>query len=255
MVGVAADDGVAVFLSGEFTGAAADFVGAADEDFALAFGQAGDVVGAVEFLQAEVDAVGEPGEDGVVFNEVVEDVAVDDEDVAGAGGEGEFFDDGDAEEVGDDFGGAVVVADDPDDVDFVGEVTDLGEDFPVGFLEAAEVDGVEDVAVDDEAAGADVVVEDLLEEGGDGFGLAVFGTEVEVGNDDGVEEVGGGVGIAGDGRRGEEFWGEMGGQERGGFDVLGRDHSTLRASCPRTASYGNHRMCGLGRGLFRVKNS
>ena len=190
MVGVAADDGVAVFPGGEFAGAAADFVGAADEDFALALGEAGDVVGAVEFLQAPVDAVGEPGEDGMVFDEVVEDVAVDDEDVARGGGEEEFFDDGDAEEVGDNFGGAVVVADDPDDVDFVGEVSDLGEDFPVGFFEAAEVDGVEDVAVDDEAAGADFVVEDLLEEGGDGFGLAVFGAEVEVGDDDGVEEVG-----------------------------------------------------------------
>ena len=157
--------------------------------------------------------------------------------------------------MGDDFGGAVVVADDPDDIDFVGEVADLGEDFPVGFLEAAEVDGVEDVAVDDEAAGADFVVEDLLEEGGDGFGLAVFGAEVEVGDDDGVEEVWGFFGVFGDRRGDEEFGGKMGGEERGGFDGLDRDHSTLRASCPDTASCINHRKCGLGRGLFRVKNS
>ncbi len=187
VVGVSADDGAAVETGGELAGAIADFVGATDEDFGFAFGEAGDVVGAVDFLEEEIGEVGDPGEDGVVFDEVVEGVAVDDEDGFFAGGENVLFDHADAEEVRDDIGGAVVVAGDPDDVNLVGKVADLRKHFPVGLFEPAEVDGVEDVAVDDELACAEVAVEEALEEVGDGFGLAIFRAEVEVGDDDGVE--------------------------------------------------------------------
>lgn len=187
LMGVAADDAVAVVSGGEVACAVADAFDAAYEDLAFALGEAGDVVGAVDFLEQPVAGIGEAGEDGVVFDEAVELVAVDDEEAAAGGAEDVLLDDGDAQEVGDDVGGAVVVAGDPDGFELVGEVADLGEDFPVGFLEAAEVDGIEDVAVDDEAAGADVAIEEGLEEGGAGFGLAVFGTQVDVGDDDGVE--------------------------------------------------------------------
>ena len=137
----------------------------------------------------------------MIVDEVVELVAVDDEDLRVAGGEDVLFDDADAQQVGDDIGGAIVIAGDPDDLDFVGEVADLGEDFPVGFFEAAEVDGVEDVAVDDEAAGGEAAIEDVLEEGGDGLGLAVIGAQVKVGDDEGIE-AGGAGGVGGWGSRG-----------------------------------------------------
>ena len=89
----------------------------------------------VDLLEDPVGDVGEPGENGVVVDEVVVLMTVDDEDFFRAGLEDEFLLDAYTQEMGDDFGGAVVVACDPDDFDFVAEVADLGEDFPVGFLE------------------------------------------------------------------------------------------------------------------------
>ena len=62
----------------------------------------------------------------------------------------------------------------------------------MGLVEAAEIDGVENVAVDYQAASLQVAIEDVLEECGGGFGKAVIGAQVKVGDDQCVEA--GGVG-------------------------------------------------------------
>jgi hypothetical protein len=55
--------------------------------------------------------------------------------------------------VGDDFRGAIVVTVDPDDLNLVGELSQERQDSPVLFLEAPKVDGIKDVAVEDEPLG------------------------------------------------------------------------------------------------------
>jgi hypothetical protein len=189
-MGMPAEDGVAAALVGTSGGAGSDLARAANKCLGAFFGETGDVVRAIDLLEEPVGGIGNPGEKGVVGDEVIKLVAVDDEDFAGAGAEDEFLDDGNAEKVGDNVRGAVVVAGDPDEIEFVGEVADEGEHFPVRFFQAPEVDGVKDIAVDDETAGFYFAIEDGLEESSGGLGLAVVGAEMNVGDDDGIKEVG-----------------------------------------------------------------
>jgi hypothetical protein len=54
--------------------------------------------------------------------------------------------------VRDDFGRAVVITAHPDDVDSIGEPADQGENLPMPFSQPAEIDRVEHISVEDEAA-------------------------------------------------------------------------------------------------------
>ena len=195
-------------------------------------GEAGAVVRAVEFLQAEIDAVGEPSEDGVVFDEVVEDVAVDNEDVARAGGEGEFFDDGDAKEV-------ETISAGPSWLPTIQTTSILSErcriwerTFQWCLLSRRKSMESKTSPLMMRLAEERISLSRIC------WRKAVTGlawqfsarAEVEVGDDDGVEEAGGGVGIVGEGRRGEEFGGKVGGKRPAVVVSMssGRDHSTFR---------------------------
>jgi hypothetical protein len=131
VMGVPAEHGITASFTGAARGAGADLGGTTDEGFGAFLGEAGDVMSTVDLLEQPINRVAQPGDDGVVLDEVVELMAVDDENLAAPRAEDELFDDRDAQEVGDDIGGAVVIAGDPDDLDFVRKVADLGEDFPV----------------------------------------------------------------------------------------------------------------------------
>src|SRR5262249_48883280 len=80
----------------------------------------------------------------------------------------------------------------------VGQLADERQDLPVVPGEPGEVDGVEDVAVEDEAGGRQLAVDDLLEDLADAPCLAGGAAEGDGGPDDGVEHRGG---PAGGGRR------------------------------------------------------
>ena len=131
-MGVAADGGGTVFFGGAAAGAGLDLVGTTDEGFGAAFGKARHVVAAVDFLQEPVNSIGNPGENGVIVDEVIELMAVDDQYLFMARAEDEFLDDLHAQEVRDDIGRAVVIAGDPDDLDFVREVANLGRGLSSG---------------------------------------------------------------------------------------------------------------------------
>ena len=70
----------------------------------------------------------------------------------------------DAEQVGNDLGRAVVVPADPDDFQMVGELTEERKDFPVCLDQPPEVERIEQIAVEDQPAGANVAVHESFEE-------------------------------------------------------------------------------------------
>src|SRR5262249_22588117 len=120
-MGVATADHGAVSLAGVLDGAVGNLAGAAEEGLAAVLGQLGEAVRAVEDLEEAVGDVSHPGQEGEVLDETIEEMAMQEEDALGSAFEDILILDGDAEEVGNDLSGAVVVAGEPDDLDVIGE--------------------------------------------------------------------------------------------------------------------------------------
>ncbi len=94
---------------------------------------------------------------------------------------------------------AVMVAADPGDPDPAGELPEQGEDLPVTLVQAPEVDGIEDITVEDQLPGGNLGGFDFLEERDEEIFLADGAAKVEVGNDDAVVDrvkAAGGLGTA-----------------------------------------------------------
>ena len=100
-------------------GPEADLLDVPQEDLALRLRESRDAVCLVDMLQEPVDEVGEPRDGGMRLDEIVELVAVEDQDFLSGASHRMRIDDGDAEEMRDNFSGAVVVAADPGDADRV----------------------------------------------------------------------------------------------------------------------------------------
>src|SRR5262249_36109276 len=124
--------------------------GAAEKRLTAPLGQLGEVVSAVQPLEKEINAVADPGQNGVGVEKVVEGVSVQYQNFAAARDQHVLILDGDAEQVGDDLGRAVVIATYPGDIDAVGKFTQERKHLPVILREPAKVDGIEDVTVQDE---------------------------------------------------------------------------------------------------------
>ena len=71
-------------------------------------------------LQDAIDLVGDPRHPRVGLDELVEDVAVEDQDLLPARLEDVLVLDDDAQEMGDDLGRAIVIASEPNDLDLIG---------------------------------------------------------------------------------------------------------------------------------------
>ena len=92
----------------------------------------------------------------------------------------------DAEQMRDDLGRAIVIAVDPGNLDPVRKLAEQRQHLPVMFLQPAKIDGIENVAVEDKPLCEHLAVENVFQEMRELPGLAVFASEMDVGNDDGI---------------------------------------------------------------------
>ena len=184
---VAAANCVAVPVAGQFNSLILDLFRAAEERLAAVLDQPGKVVRTVQPLQESVSAVGQPGQDGMTNDKRIEDVAVQNEDTLGAALQNVIIQDGNAEQVQQDLGRAVVIAAQRDDINPVGQLADERQDSPMVSIQAAEVQGVEDVAIQDQARCNDVSLDDALEQSTDVPSLAVAAAQMDIRQDDCIE--------------------------------------------------------------------
>ena len=80
-----------------------------------------------------------------------------------------------------------MVAGQPDDLDLVGQLSQQRQNLPVVLVEAAEVDRVEDVAIEDEPWSNEFALDDSLEEFTDSLGFTVAASQMEIRKDDRVQ--------------------------------------------------------------------
>src|SRR5262249_45610242 len=123
----------------------------------------------------------------VTVEELIVDVAVEQQHVPAAAAQYELVDDANTEQVRDDLRRAIVIAANPNDLEVVGEFADQREDLPVALLEPAEGDGVKHVAIEDEPGRRQRPIDNLFEQLAQRVRQAVVAPEVQVGQDDGVE--------------------------------------------------------------------
>jgi hypothetical protein len=120
MMGVAAAYRGTTDTTRVFDGAGFDLLGTADKCLAPLLRQSSKLMRLVDFLQQEVNAIGQPRQNRMSVQPIIVSVAVQNEDSRIAAREDEFFLDGDAQQMGNDFGRSVVVAADPGNLDPVG---------------------------------------------------------------------------------------------------------------------------------------
>jgi hypothetical protein len=184
---VAATNCAAVPKAGQFNSLILDLLRAAEERLAAVLDQPGKAVRTVQPLQESVYAVGQPGQDGMTVEKRIEDVTVQNEDALGAALQNVVIKDCNAEQVQQDLGRAVVIAGQRDDINAFGQLADERQDSPVVFIQAAEVHGIEDVAIQDQARCNDVSLDDALEQTTDIRSLTVATAQVDIGQDDCIE--------------------------------------------------------------------
>src|SRR5262245_35220641 len=99
----------------------------------------------VNALEQEVDAIADPGQDGVGIEKLVEGVAVQHEDFAPAAMQDELLHDRRAQQVRYELGRSVVIATNPDNLHPVGQLADQRQYFPMVFLQPPEINRVENI--------------------------------------------------------------------------------------------------------------
>lgn len=152
-------------------------------------GEFGKAVRRIDQLQEAIDDVAQPGQPRMAVDEIVENVPMKDQNALVACFEDELVLDGDTEQMGDDLGGAVVVAGEPNDFDVIGELAKERKDLPVMLGKPAKIDGIEDIAIEDQPGGCQIAVVDPFQEVADTAGLTIGAAEVEVGQNDSVVHV------------------------------------------------------------------
>jgi len=163
-------------------------VRAAEKSLGGFFGQAGDGMGTVYPLKDLVGAIRDGCDTGVSVHKRIEAVAMQTKQVAVAGSESELLVDLYPEKQGKGLGVVVVVSGDPVDFQVFGQFPQQGKDLPMGFGQPAHVEGIKDIAIQDQAIGGQtfLLVADAFQQALEFLDSGVIGTQVEVGDDQGV---------------------------------------------------------------------
>lgn len=154
-VGMAATDGSATALRCMGFRPRFDLLATAEKSFTCALSAPGHAETGIESLQSAIDPIGSGGNPGMLIDEGVELVAMQDQDPVEAALQDVFVRELHTDERGDELGGAVVISIEPDDGDLIGHGSQQRQDLPVVLFEPSEVMRVENVAVENESRGRD----------------------------------------------------------------------------------------------------
>jgi hypothetical protein len=123
----------------------------------------------------------------MIVEEIVENVAVQDENAPAIAFQNVVFHHLHAEEMGYHLRGTVVISAYPPDFQIVREFSEKRQDFPVFFGQAPKVDGVEDVAIENQTLRADVTADHSFEQMADLLGLAIVTAQMQIRQYQGVK--------------------------------------------------------------------
>jgi len=198
MVSVAATDRGAALTACIADRLFLDGLGAAQEDFAAPLGPFGELVRPIQLLHQQVGTIADPGENAMGVEEFIEAVAVQYQDLLAAAIQDVFVGNLNSKERRNDVCRAVVITANPDNLNSVRKLAKQRQYFPVRLFQAPEVDGIEDVAIENQLTCVQLPARDRSQETTKTSCLTVLAAQMDIGDNDCVahgSEVLSGIGL------------------------------------------------------------
>jgi hypothetical protein len=185
-MGMPATDDIGAAFAGVGHGSRFDGFDVPHEYLRFPLGVSGHGVALVDFLKQPVDRIAQPGRQGMLVDEAVEAVSVETQYLSATTFEAEFIDDFNPEQMGNRFEITVVIAVDPDRLHVIRQFADGGKHLPVLLAESSEIEGIEDIAIQNKPVGSQATDAKPFQKFDDLASLAVVATQVKVGQNHGV---------------------------------------------------------------------